>query len=692
MATPLIRTIQSQGGSFYAFSSASRDLTRTNNNPQLNFEFSNYVLLNIPNVQTPAQNQNYIQFRAIDGAIFNGLNADDNINLAESFQNYALNLESLLLADDDYTSSLKETISERVFFKWLKELGAIRFRESNQTEKNPELTTKRFVEEDTLTSGTRRYDKVVQYIGNIDAINHVDKGGEAYQEIYINVPTRVGNTPVILFKGLSDNNYQPNMIISPGNNEFILGRSSSSIHPAGLSMLAFYDYDAPVAYTDSDANWHGSLKTDSYFTEPLTFEDPTSIEITKTGVDYGGSVDPFTDITFLRSKLDGISIEFNPESYTDIVVDPKISTIQEYNSVTKASNFEFNAVLVYYDIYEVSNPDNRATNLYGVLFLNNLTPTTQGSFIERYKKVKPSDITGLNGNSFGFKINLKQDTSVDNATIVTVINDYNTFSMDLFLDVSAQMQEAVKIMYKTQSNFYDVINRVNELENSVYTSENVTELKARVDELEAEIQNANLALSSSTAIIDLIGKNSDDIQSIINGNIPLTLQYNTDVIKNGDGILVDKSVPNKIKITNQNQKYLINQIYTESTFENIINSTNPLNLNQNDIRAYTKLKLFTNMIRFNVQNAALGNLKIYIDDQGVRFKEGQVIRFAFDMPLSLNGKNIIFYTDKTNKFGLGALNKIIGTIPSIDLIGPKPIIELTCIDEVNYTFAIDVLR
>lgn len=692
MATPLIRTIQSQGGSFYAFSSAARDLTRTNNNPQLNFEFSKYVLLNIPNVQAPVQMQNYLQFRSIDGAIFNGLNADDNINISESFQNYALNIESLILADPDYNSSLKQTVSERVFFKWLKELGALRFREGNQTEKNPALSEKRFVEENTQLSGTRRYEKVVQYIGSIDAINHVDKGGEAYQEIYINVPTRVGNTPVVLFKALSDSNYQPNMIISPGNNEYIMGRSASSIHPAGLSMFAFYDYDAPIVYTDPDANWHGSIKTDSYYTEPLTFEDASSIEINKIEVDYGGSVDPFTDISFLRSKLDGISIDFNPDSYTDIVVDPKIATIQEYNSVTRAGNFEFNAVLVYYDIYEVSNPDNRATNLYGVLFLNNLTPTTQGSFIERYKKIKPNDITGLNGNSFGFKINLKQDTSVDNATITTVINDYNTFSMDLFLDVSAQMQEAVKILYETQANFYDVINRVNELENSVYTSENVTELKARVDELEAQLQNSNLALSNSTAIIDLIGKNSDDIQSIVNGNIPLTLQYNTDVIKNGDGILVDKSVPNKIKITNQNQKYLINQVYLESTFENIINAGSPLNLNQNDIKAYMKLKLFTNMVRFNVQNSALGNIKFYIDDQGVRFKEGQVIRIVFDTPLALNSKNIIFYTDKLNKFGLGALNKVMGTIPAINLIGTNPIIELTCIDEVNYTFAIDVLR
>ena len=51
--------------------------------------------------------------------------------------------------------------------------------------------------------------------------------------------------------------------------------------------------------------------------------------ITKTQSDYGGTVDPFTDITFLRSSLDGVGIDFDAESYADITSDDSISTIQE---------------------------------------------------------------------------------------------------------------------------------------------------------------------------------------------------------------------------------------------------------------------------------------------------------------------------------------------------------------------------
>ena len=173
MATPLIRTPQVSGGVFYAFASASKDLSKTFNNDQLKFQFSKYALLNIPNIEVPLNQQNYIQFLTVDGAIYNGLNADNNVNLAESFQNYALNLEALLMADNDYDITIKQSVAERVFFKWLKELGAIRFRNASITEKSAN-TGSLFVEETTATSGTLRYNRVVEYLGNIDVTNNVD--------------------------------------------------------------------------------------------------------------------------------------------------------------------------------------------------------------------------------------------------------------------------------------------------------------------------------------------------------------------------------------------------------------------------------------------------------------------------------------------------------------------------------------
>jgi hypothetical protein len=689
MATPLIRTPQVSGGVFYAFASAAKDLSKTFNNDQLKFQFSKYALLNIPNIEVPLHKENYIQFRTIDGAIFNGLNSDNNVNLAESFQNYALNIEALLMADNDYDISLKRSVSERVFFKWLKELGAIRFKDASVTEKSLNAGTL-FTEEKIATSGTRRYSRVVEYLGDIDVTNNVDKGGQAYTEIYFNVPTRVGNTPVVLFEPISDTNYLPDMIISPGNSEFIYGRNSSTLQPDGLSISAFYDEDVAITYTDPLAKWWNVSNPDSYFTDPFTFEDSTSVEITKYPGDYPGA-DVFTPITYLRNRLDGISIDWNADDYYDIAVDPEISTIQEYNSSYKAKNFSFNAILVYYDLYDVSNPDDRATNLYGVIFIDNVTDTASTSYIQRFEKFKPNLVTGLNGNSYGLKLNLNFDTSVDNSTIETIINDYSQFSMDLFIDTSVQLQEATRILLQSQNSLIDVNNRVNELETMIFSQEDVNELKDRMTSLEAQVNNAQLALSNSNSIIDLIASTSDTITQIVNGTIPINLQYNVDVLKPGDGIQLDKSTPNIVRVINTVQQYNINGIFTDVNFNFPINSSSPLNLNQNVIKSYIKLETFTNMIRVNTENSALADVKIYIDDSAVSFKEGQTVRFSFDTDFNLNGKNVIIYTDKLNKFGQGSLGLAIGTITSVDL-STKPIFELICLDNINYTFAIDIIK
>ena len=90
--TPLIKTPQAQGGTFYTFSSAARDLSRTLNNDNLRLVFSRFVLLNLPdfdrlNFQSFSSKQNFMQFDAIDGMINNGgLKADPNVNLLKVFK------------------------------------------------------------------------------------------------------------------------------------------------------------------------------------------------------------------------------------------------------------------------------------------------------------------------------------------------------------------------------------------------------------------------------------------------------------------------------------------------------------------------------------------------------------------------------------------------------------------------------
>ena len=215
--TPLIKTPQADGGTFYTFSSSARDLSKTLNNDELKLVFSKFVLLNIPdfdrlNPVTFDSYENYMQFDTIDGMISSGgLKADPNVNFTESLQNYALNLEELIISDASYDNTTQSSVAERVFFKWMKETGAIRFRPATNLEKNPGIARPLFVEEDEIKNGDYQYRRVVKYVGDIDIVNNVDKAGEAYTELYINVPTEVGGTPTILFDSISDANYQPSL-------------------------------------------------------------------------------------------------------------------------------------------------------------------------------------------------------------------------------------------------------------------------------------------------------------------------------------------------------------------------------------------------------------------------------------------------------------------------------------------------
>ena len=133
MIAPLIRPIRLQGGTFYTFSSASEDLGLSFNSSEKKFRFSKFALLNIPNIENPSTNyENYVGFSNTPGA-FEEIDGSKTNNdyLAESFQNYCLNLEAMVSSSGDYDPTLYRTTSERVFFKWLKEMGALRFREAN---------------------------------------------------------------------------------------------------------------------------------------------------------------------------------------------------------------------------------------------------------------------------------------------------------------------------------------------------------------------------------------------------------------------------------------------------------------------------------------------------------------------------------------------------------------------------------
>ena len=626
MATPLIRTVQEQGGTMYAFASAARDLTRAQGDPDLKFEFSQYALLDLPDIATPVNGLNTIEF----GNLFMGAGAytpalDDNRSWAETLENYALNLEELIRNDDDFDPLIYKSDAEKIFFKYLQSIGALRVRTAKSSEAISTLG--RYTEEDNASGTGSDYEKVVKYVGTVDVINDKNYAANTYQEVFVNVPTSVGYTPVVLFD--NDTYNTTSLSIPAGAN--IEGRTT---HPeAGFRI------------------------------ESIT--------------DVGSVYDINTNVT------PAIGIDWNESNYYAINVNSALNTLHDFSQ--KGGNFRFNAVLVYYDLYSQSNPGNRATNLYGILLLDNF----KDGKIRELIKYKPNDVTGLNGNAYSLKLNIKYNTSLDNVGVENSINDFSTFSMDLFFDTTSVLENATKLLLQANDRYGSIANRLDVMENMVLSSEDTDTMKAEIDSLQTQVENASLNYSDEASLLNMITEINKRLNSLIDGTIPTELQYNTNVIFDGLGTVVDKSTAGKIKINNTVRGYKLLTMFDwdngTSTQGVKITEFDPSNALSKGI--YVRLKAFDNMLRIPMSsNTANNDVNIYIDDSLSAWKDGQSLKLVFDTSIEMAGYNINIYTDKKNGWSQ------VKQIAAGDLMGAKPYIELVCTNEAILTFVADVLR
>lgn len=726
--TPFIRPIQVQGGTFFTFSSASEDLSFTFNNDGKQFKFSKYVLLNIPDIKTPAQGplnyENYVQFDAVPGA-FQHVTGDKTYNmmLAESLQNYALNLETMLCNRSTYDPNVIQSVSERVFFKWLKELGAFRFREASTAE-SPLTAGLRFTEE----TSSSIYSKIVQYIGEIDVVNSVKSTADAFSELYIHVPTKDGATPLVLFKSVEDVNYYPseNLInnpVDPINTEYIYGRSYSSVNPAGLVTKAFFDSDSqtygatigategslPVISTPGDYQllkydssssqyvvgwWFTYPEANSYWTQPPattgTFDDPRNDSLMVRGVKSDSTT---KSVYFQRSRLDGICLEFNTDNYYPIASNPAIESFSDFNALSDTTSFEFNAVLVYYDIYDVSTND-RATNLFGVLFLDNVENTqSSGGYIPRLKKYKPNRITGLNGNSYGFKINLKFDINSEDAAIVSAVNEYSPFSMQLFVEALNELQASADTLTSQSYEVEKLRLEVESLKDLIYNSSDIQTIESRLSDVERQLEDSQAALANSDTIMTLIQRNYDEILNIYNNKTSVAVSYNTDLLQAGDGVFLDKNTPNLVVVKNIEQNYTIDSYPLYNVLTDF--TSTPLAWVK-----FIKMKRFGNYLKISNGTSLVmdRDVHLYIDDSEFRWSNGQsykiVVDHLFSMDMYSQGSfDLIIFTDALDRMNTGeSYSVVVGRISSNDfyLKNGAPQLEIICIDRNTYDFTYDI--
>jgi hypothetical protein len=478
----------------------------------------------------------------------------------------------------------------------------------------------------------------------------------------------------------------------PLNIEYLSGRKYNETHPFGLSIKAFYDLDDQSVFTQikdsptgtyAAGNWFNKTINNAYYTDNYnntgTYDVATDQHVLKQlGI---------SSVEYPRTTLDGISLDFDLANYKLASENPEIKVFSQFNDYVANRDFEFNAILVYYDTYDPNNldasgvPIDIRTNLYGVLFLDKIQQSGLEFEIPPISKYKPDPLNKTNGNAFSFKLNLKLDTSVEDTKVEKSINDYSTFSLELFTDVLTEFKQL-------QTRFNDKLleiealqQEVNTLKDLMVNDTNAAELSARITDLETSLIENQAIFSNTGEIMSMIENTTVKLDSILNGNTNVTVSYDLDAIRPGLGISIDRRTPNIARIINTNQYYNIADTSLRNVFTN-----NVLDLSN-----------FTNY--YVHQNAGTPivlskDLQIFINDTKFEWRKGQILRLVFEDQLEPSVYDVKIYTDALNRSNNGEYGVLITVLTDLDFAPSQnaPIFDIICLDSTLFTFRVDKIR
>jgi len=148
MATPLYTFMKDRGTSIYVFPSASRDMNKSFQNPNIKLNFSKFILLNIPkqelargdgegqeygimNFSNYSQGPIFYNYQPGSGTFPGPVPDLFSEQIIESLRNYVANQDEVIRTskintkDDFYNLSEKVSNSEMIFWKWCKKLNLI---------------------------------------------------------------------------------------------------------------------------------------------------------------------------------------------------------------------------------------------------------------------------------------------------------------------------------------------------------------------------------------------------------------------------------------------------------------------------------------------------------------------------------------------------------------------------------------
>ena len=406
--TPLLQKLRDVGGTLYVFPSATEDIGLNLQSTTTGVAMSHFALLNIPDISI----NNCLKETTHDSVrekIQNG-----NEALAISLQNYAMNFETYLTNRDEYNYQKLETVSEKVFWHWAMHVGILKPADiSNGSTGNQDV----YIETAYNTGGdvAKQDNTVLKCFGAIDAGNQLSTEFGMFNETYVNIPTSWGAGPVYLKRTDSDN-FKLGTQYYINNADHLEGRKDGN---------AYYSYTQGQDYPFFDV-----IDADNH---------EYRIDKINDGFEILKDLNQIQTVSRNRFSKDDLIFD----SYDDINIDIE-------NNLNVDQEFQFNAILLYYSIYDqddlVKTP--YATNLFGVIFLDGARfkdNDTTTFYIPPITKRKST--TTQFGNSYSFRVNLKTMSVYDNTD--AIIQDNTTLSginAVEFSDAISNMNRAIDIM------------------------------------------------------------------------------------------------------------------------------------------------------------------------------------------------------------------------------------------------------
>jgi len=363
------------------------------------------------------------------------------------------------------------------------------------------------------------YNRFVQFISEIGGLNNVQLPDKAYTETFAYISYQHGQIPYALWNIKDDNNYKPNsqypILASEIQAEIQGGENPNNpilINPTLYPGDIWGHFDTPA----------------------FLYETQTGDIIRRYGNYYGNNAasNNTGDLNNLRypafdgTLTDGLCLNLNINDYAQAVsyVYP-IESFNEFGATAfnniAPKDFEFNAILWYYTIEDVTgNTTRTATNLYGVEFLDNPDNDLidiNKTKIPSVKKLVSNGYQDGNAYTFSLDINIAIDSDTDSPsfdpdkvyslfgmelfyealTRITYFNDQLTNFMNSNLLLNQKVDDLTGLVYNQQS-LESIRNRMNNLEMllNVYSTLQIGESDTIVPRLDTSVNPPLLRLDS----------------------------------------------------------------------------------------------------------------------------------------------------------------------------------------------------